>query len=218
MNRESKIGLILFFALAGVAAAAPAAAQSAEPLGRLFFTPAQRLSLDVSRTNRTRAALSTTERTEDTTPLVQTITYGGVVRRSDGKSTAWFNNRPFNDQELAGGANIVGRVRSDGSVTLQVPQTGRSVNLKPGQSVELLSGTIEEAYSRKPPASKPEPKPEAKPGADARTVKPAAPEAAKAAERDREEQDQQRLQDAIRAVQDAAGAKPGAVAPAETPR
>ena len=217
MNRESKIGLILFFALAGVAAAAPAAAQSAEPLGRLFFTPAQRLSLDVSRTNRTRTALST-ERTEDTTPLVQTITYGGVVRRSDGKSTAWFNNRPFNDQELAGGANIVGRVRSDGSVTLQVPQTGRSVNLKPGQSVELLSGTIEEAYSRKPVASKPEPKPETKPGADARTVKPAAPEAAKAAERDREEQEQYRLQDAIRAIQDTAGAKPSPAPPAETPR
>ena len=216
MNRESKIGLILFFALAGVAAAAPAAAQSAEPLGRLFFTPAQRLSLDVTRTNRARTALST-EKTEDTTPLVQTITYGGVVRRSDGKTTAWFNNRPFNDQELAGGANIVGRVRSDGSVTLQVPQTGRSVNLKPGQSVELLSGTIEEAYSRKPPASKPELKPETKPGAEAKTVKPAAPEAASAAERDREEQEQYRLQDAIRAVQDAAGAKPGAAPPAEKP-
>ena len=217
MNRESKIGLILFFALAGVAAAAPAAAQSAEPLGRLFFTPAQRLSLDVTRTNRARTSISA-EKTEDSTPLVQTITYGGVVRRSDGKSTAWFNNRPFNDQELAGGANIVGRVRADGSVTLQVPQTGRSVNLKPGQSVELLSGTIEEAYSRKPPASKPELKPETKPGAEAKTVKPASPEAAKAAERDREEQDQQRLQDAIRAVQDAAGAKPAAAPPAETPR
>ena len=212
MNRESKFALILLCALA---TPAPVAAQ--EPLGRLFFTPAQRLSLDVTRTNRARTAL-TTERTEDTTPLVQTITYGGVVRRSDGKSTAWFNNRPFNDQELAGGANIVGRVRPDGSVTLRVPQSGRSVDLKPGQSVELLSGAVEEAYSRKPPASKPEPKPETKPSAEAKTVKPAAPEAAKAAERDREEQDQQRLQDAIRAVQDAAGAKPGAAPPAETPR
>ena len=210
MNRESKFSLILLCALAS-----PAAAQPAEPLGRLFFTPAQRLSLDVTRTNRARTALSA-ERTEDTTPLVQTITYGGVVRRSDGKSTAWFNNRPFNDQELAEGANIVGRVRPDGSVTLRVPQSGRSVNLKPGQSVELLSGAVEEAYSRKP--VQPEPKPAAKPSADAKgATKPVPPEPAKA-EREREEQDQQRLQDAIRAVQDAAGAKPGAAPPAETPR
>jgi len=208
-------GFLKLLALCCVVVALPVPAGAQEPLGRLFFTPAQRLSLDVTRTNRARTALST-ERTEDTTPLVQTITYGGVVRRSDGKSTAWFNNRPFNDQELAGGANIVGRVRPDGSVTLRVPQSGRSVNLKPGQSVELLSGAVEEAYSRKP--VQPEPKPAAKPSADAKgATKPAPPEPAKA-EREREEQDQQRLQDAIRAVQDAAGAKPGAAPPAETPR
>jgi len=200
---------------AAAQAAAKPAAKAAEPLGRLFFTPAQRLSLDVTRTQRARTALST-ERTEEAAPVVQTLTYGGMVRRSDGKNTVWINNRPINDQELAGGANIVGRVRPDGGVTLRVPRSGRSVNLKPGQSVELLSGTIEESYSRKP--VQPEPKTAAKPVTDAMpAAKPTSAERA-ADERNREEREQQRVEDAVsRALQGAAGAKPEA-APAQTPK
>jgi hypothetical protein len=184
----------------------PAAAQQ-EAMGRLFFTPAQRSSLDVARSQRARATLST-ERTEEqpAVPQEQTITYGGAVRRSDGKSTVWINGRPVTEQEAAAGATVVGRVGADGSVSLQVPQSGRSVQLKPGQSLELLSGTIEEAYSRKPVA--PEAKPAAKPQADAK--KEAAAEAAKVVQREREDQEKQRLEDALRAVQDAGTLKPAA--------
>src|SRR5688572_10361055 len=184
----------------------PAAAQQ-DAMGRLFFTPAQRSSLDVARSQRARATLST-ERTEEqpAVPQEQTITYGGAVRRSDGKSTVWINGRPVTEQEAAAGATVVGRVGADGSVSVQVPQSGRSVQLKPGQSVELLSGTIEEAYSRKPVA--PEAKPAAKPQAEAK--KEAAAEAAKVAEREREDQEKQRLEDALRAVQDAGTLKPAA--------
>jgi len=139
----------------------------------------------------------------------QTITYSGVLRRSDGKTTVWINNQPVNDQESAGAAAIVGQVRRDGSVMLQVPQSGRSVILKPGQSVELLSGAVEEANSRKLEASKTEPKPAAKPVADARSAKPATPD--NAAQREREERESQRLEDAIsRALTETASARPGA--------
>jgi pyruvate/2-oxoglutarate dehydrogenase complex dihydrolipoamide acyltransferase (E2) component len=100
-------------------------------------------------------------------------------------------------------------VRPDGSVTLQVPQSGRSVILKPGQSVELLSGAVEEGYSRRLEAPKPEPKPAAKPAADARSARPAAPDSA--AQREREERETQRLEDAIsRALVETASARPGA--------
>ncbi len=216
MNRESKFSLILFCALVAIAAPGPVAAQAAraaEPAGRLFFTPAQRASLDVARSQRARAALATEKTEQDAAPVAQTITYGGMVRRSDGKSTVWFNNQPVNDRESLGGAAIVGRVRADGSVTLQVPQTGRSVNLKPGQSVELLSGAVEEGFSRKLEASAPEPKPAtkpaAKPAADARLAKPAAPDST--AQREREERETQRLEDAIsRALTETASARPGA--------
>jgi len=214
--------LILCIALAaapGQAAAqavpaTPAAARAPEPLGRLFFTPAQRARLDVARTQRTRATLAT-DKTEEiaTAPVPQTITYDGAVRRSDGKSTVWLNSRPVHDKEPAGAAIIVGRIRPDGGVTLQMPQSGRTVNLKPGQSIELLSGAIEESFSRKP-AAQPEPKPAPKPVPDAKAA--ANPDRAKE-ERDREDRDRQ-LDEAARALRDATTTKPATAAPAATPR
>jgi hypothetical protein len=218
VNRESKFGLILFCALVAIAAPGLVAAQAAqvaraaEPAaGRLFFTPAQRASLDVARTQRARATLSNEKTEQEAAPVPQTITYGGVVRRSDGKSTAWFNNQPVNDREPLGGAAIVGRVRPDGSVTLQVLQSGRSVSLRPGQSVELLSGAVEEGYSRKPVQL--EPKSAAKPVSEARpAAKPLSPDRA-AEERGREEREQQRVEDAVsRALQGTTGARLGTAA------
>jgi hypothetical protein len=213
---------------AGAQAPKPAAA---EPMGRLFFTPAQRAQLDVARTQRARATLST-ERTEElqtAAPAPQTITYDGVVRRGDGKSTVFINSRPVTEKEASSGPVIVGRVRADGGVSLQIPQSGRAVELKPGQSIELLSGAIEERYARKPaapearpaaPESKPEPKPATKAVPEARGAKPSATEAARA-EREREELEQRRVDDAVtRALQEKAGARPEAAttAPAEPRR
>lgn len=207
MTRDWKIGLVACSALAAAAVSVPAFAQ--ERLGRLFFTPAQRASLDVARSQRARAALATEKSEQEATPVPQTITYSGVLRRSDGKTTVWINNQPVHDRESAGAAAIVGRVRPDGSVTLQVPQSGRSVSLKPGQSVELLSGAVEEAYSRRFEAPKAEPKPAAKPAAEAKSARAPAPN--RAAEREREERETQRLEDAIsRALTETASARPGA--------
>ena len=213
MTFDWKIGLAVCCAVAAALTSVPAPAQ--ERLGRLFFTPAQRASLDVARSQRARATLAT-EKTEEVVtaaPVPQTITYSGVLRRSDGNTTVWINNQPVHDRQSAGAAAIVGRVRPDGSVTLQVPQSGRSVILKPGQSVELLSGAVEEANSRKLEASRPEPKPAAtpapKPAPEARTAKPAEPDSA--AQREREERETQRLEDAIsRALVETASARPGA--------
>ena len=199
MTRAWRIGMVVYLTLT---ASTPVAAQAQERLGRLFFTPAQRASLDVARSQRARAALSTEKPEQEATPVPQIITYSGHIRRSDGKTTVWINNQAVHDRESAGAAAIVGRVRPDGSVTLQVPQSGRSVSLKPGQSVELLTGAVEEGYPRGIEAAKPE----AKPAATAGTGKPA-PD--RAAQRDREERETQRLEDAIsRALTETASARP----------
>lgn len=220
----SLIRLTICCALAAATAAASAPALAAEPLGRLFFTPAQRTSLDVARIQRARTTLATEKTEQEAEPVPQTITYGGMVRRSDGKTTVWINNQTVHDRQPLGGATIVNRVRPDGSVSLRAPQSGRSVDLKPGQSVELLSGTVEEGYSRRTtPQPEPalKPRPAAKPVADSTTGKPAAPDTAKV-EREREEREQLRLEDAIsRALQETASARPGAAPvapPAEAPR
>ena len=203
MTRNWKIKLVACCALA--AAATPAPAQ--ERLGRLFFTPAQRASLDVARSQRARTTLATEKTEQEAAPVPQTITYSGVLRRSDGKTTVWINNQPVHDRISAGAAAIVGRVGPDGSVTLQVPQSGRSVTLKPGQSVELLTGSIEEGYARKLDAPKPEAGSAAKPPADTGPAKAAATD--NAARREREEREAQRLEDAIsRALVETASARP----------
>jgi hypothetical protein len=177
-------GFALTFALLLIAD--PVAA--AEPLGRLFFTPAQRSSLDVARSQNTRVTVDTESTNEQAAPAPEVLTYGGMVRRSDGKTTVWINNRALHEKETVGGTSIINRPRPDGSIRLQIPQSNRSVDLKVGQSVELLSGTIEENYARRAIAPKPEPKPEASsPATSAAATKTGPGETAERAGRERGE-------------------------------
>ena len=134
---------------------AAGAASAAEPLGRLFYTPAQRAQLDTLRSQRN-IAPSVPEQQEPV-PVPEVITYGGIVRRSDGKTTVWINNQAINDGKDGDRSAVVSRVQPDGSVAVEVPQTSRSVRLKVGQSVEIGSGTIEEPYARSPAVAKPKP-------------------------------------------------------------
>lgn len=132
------------------------AAPAAETLGKFFFTPAERAQLDLARTQNRAPQLKSAEPAE-VAPAPQVLTYSGIVRRSDGKSVLWLNNRPVDEKEALSGLAVKGRVRSDGGVTVQVPQTGRSIDLKVGQSVELNSGTIAEGTVRHVPAAAPKP-------------------------------------------------------------
>ena len=131
----------------------PVAAQS---IGRLFFTPTERAQLDMARLQKKPPpeAIAAAAAAPEAPPLPQTVTYGGIVRRSDGKAMLWINNRLVEEKDALTGLNLKGKVRPDGAVTLQVPQTGGSINVKVGQSVELQTGKVGEAR-------KPEPKPPA---------------------------------------------------------
>ena len=118
-------------------------------LGRLFFTPSQRASLDVARSQRTRVTVATEQTQEVLQPVPQTITYDGMVRRSDGQSTVWINNHPVHGRNAPdAGPTVVRRVGPDGSVTLEVPRSNRQFDLKVGQSVEVLSGSIGDGYQK----------------------------------------------------------------------
>ena len=214
MNSYHKyLKIFTVFALLGVAV--PAAAAD-EPLGRMFFAPAQRAQLDIARTQRARTTLATekTEEISNAAPAPQTITYDGAVRRSDGKTTVWLNGRPVNDKEPAGGALVVGRVRPDGGISLQMPQSGRTVDLKPGQSIELLSGAIEESFSRKP-VTAPEAKPSPKSATGEKPATGAASPERAPTEREREEQ-QKKVEEAMRVLKESA-AKSGATPPQAPP-
>ena len=127
---------------------APGAAATDSPgLGRFFFTPAQRAALDEAR-RRPSAAVAATAEKPPLPPAPEYVTLNGVVRRSDGTTTVWLNNKPVRGRESEEGLQIAPATRSalPGNVTVRVPQTGRVVNLKVGQQVDVTSGQVEEAY------------------------------------------------------------------------
>lgn len=135
-------------------------------LGRLFFTPAQRAVLDTARKQNIRSEVGS-ENEQAAAPVPQNVSVNGVVRRSDGKSTVWINNRAVSAPQTSG-INVSPN-KHDNHVKLTVPESGRSVDLKVGQSVEIVSGTIEEGYSRRTT-----PKPAAKAALGAKDNAPAA--------------------------------------------
>jgi hypothetical protein len=132
---------LAFIALAFAASAAGAA----QPLGRLFFTPAERAQLEMARsTKRAPEPPASQKPAEPPKPETQIITYSGIVKRSDGKSTLWLNSRAADEKEALSGLPVSGRVRPDGRVTLQ-SEGGGTIDLKVGQRAELTTGRVSEA-------------------------------------------------------------------------
>ena len=131
------------------------AAKAEQPLGRLFFTPAERAQLDQARTHKHRSPQSTAPEPV-ASPATQTITYSGIVRRSDGKSILWLNNRAAEEKEALAGLPVDGRVGADGAVTLQ-GASGATVRLKVGQRAELQTGKVAEARQTPPAPLKTQP-------------------------------------------------------------
>jgi hypothetical protein len=140
----------------------------AAELGRLFYTPAQRTQLDTLRSQKNIAPPA--PEVKDAPAVPDTVTYGGVVRRSDGRSTVWINNRAVNDGKPLDELSISSRVRPDHSVTLQLPQAPGVVKLKVGQSIDVTTGTIAEPYSRRRDAPAAAPKRDPSPPPPARAA------------------------------------------------
>ena len=128
---------------------------SAAELGRLFFTAAERAQLDVARTQKKAPPPPVAAQSVEATPLPEIVNYGGIIRRSDGKSMLWINDRVAEEKEALSALSLKGAVRPDGAVTLQVPQSGGIIEVKVGQSVDLQSGHVAEGH--KVPAVKPRP-------------------------------------------------------------
>ena len=143
------------YALALLALLTPLTAFGADTLGRLFFTPDQRAQLDALRTKRVVASQTKEE------PLPEVVTFNGIVRRSDGKTTVWVNNQALSEADLRDKPAIAGRVSRDGKIMLQATQPGTArTQLKVGQSAELLSGQVAESYNATTSAAARAPKPE----------------------------------------------------------
>jgi len=130
----------------------PALAGAEEKLGRLFFTPAERVKLDYLRQTSKppeKIVKGDEEAKEDedvanvskpAAPPVVSI--GGYVKRSDGKTTVWVNGQPVQEKTAAKDFEV-GKLRSDtNQVQIKLPSTGQTVSLKAGQSYDPASGKV----------------------------------------------------------------------------
>lgn len=125
------------------------AAEQSVALGRLFFSPEQRVQLDALRAKKVAASQTKEE------PLPEVVQYSGIVRRTDGKTTVWVNSKVLSEQELREQQTLAGRVERDGRVTLRTQASGTvssAVRLKVGQHAELTSGRVDENYNATPQA------------------------------------------------------------------
>lgn len=114
--------------LCALAANAPAA----EPLGRLFFTPEQRAALDARRKARVPDKPAATAVASPVTRV------DGYVKRSRGPSTVWMNG-----ESLPEGSPEAPRIEGPSrGVSITVGESGRRVQLKPGESLDRGTGEV----------------------------------------------------------------------------
>jgi hypothetical protein len=133
----------------------PDVSLAAETMDRLFFSPQDRVYLEKLRWATPDSLSSLQEHNK--TPAVteskpQVFTLGGTVTKKNGVQALWLNSVKYNGTDLP--ANVELRPPFiAGQILLQVPETGSSYALRPGQSVDIGDGQIKESYQRPPATS-----------------------------------------------------------------
>ena len=129
-------------------------ALAAEPIGRLFTSPAERSNLDYLRQTKKKLIVPVTDATAETVEapaaapvlLPEAVNLQGYVKRNDGKQgTVWVNDQAL--QENSGNKEVhVGRL-SEGSnrVPIKLSANGRRINLKAGQVYDPENNRVREA-------------------------------------------------------------------------
>lgn len=97
-------------------------ALAADPLGRLFMTPAQRLDLDKRRQADAQDNLISSD---------NFVTVNGQVSRSSGKTTSWINGQPQHGQA---------RNADPARVAVPMGEDAPSVALKIGETLDKARG------------------------------------------------------------------------------
>lgn len=75
----------------------------------------------------------------------QEFTFGGIMTRRDGSRSIWLNGRVFAESELPAGVSLV---MSANSTSLRIANSTATYVLRPGQTVDLTTGSILENYQR----------------------------------------------------------------------
>jgi len=117
--------------LVGLVMLVPAYAADAPELGRLFFTPERRATLERQRTFNVQEAKALQG---------TTMTLDGVVYRSSGKATVWINRQAQTEGESARtGVSAVVSPKTPGSALL-APGEEAPAQLKVGEAMNRATG------------------------------------------------------------------------------
>jgi hypothetical protein len=154
-------------------ALAPPMARAEPGIGRLFYTPAERGTLEDARRRNIRAEQLAAEASKQpAAPRSRDVTVSGVVLRSDGESFAWVNGKSVEGRTEDG--LRVRHTAQPNRVLVYDPDKGRMVQVKVGQRADLVTGRVEENYERRKrdPVVTEEAPAETRPGAGAQPVRP----------------------------------------------
>lgn len=121
-------------------------ADDAPTVGRLFHTSQERQALDRLRENGSAQEPTAPER----------ISLDGVVKRDNGKSTTWINGVARHEGEHPQGILVNGRQGGPAAASMQL-SSGKQINLKPGQSYDVKSESLQDVIGA--PRQKNEKKP-----------------------------------------------------------
>ena len=124
---------------------------AAEPIGRLFSSPAERNTLNYLRqTKKTHIAIQPETSVQQIEPevraLPEAINMQGYVKRTDGKQgTVWINDQAM--QENSGNKDVqVGRLPAHGNrIPIKLPANGKHLTLKAGQVYDPENNRVREA-------------------------------------------------------------------------
>lgn len=107
-----------------------------QPLGRLFFTPEQRVALDARRKARI------PDKPAAVTAESPTTRIDGQVLRSGGRSTVWVNGEPTQEGVDQEGLRIRAGRTDPSQVSISVGESERKFDLRVGQKLDRGSGEV----------------------------------------------------------------------------
>jgi len=150
-----------------------AASAEAQDLGRLFFSVEERALLDDARRDMDLRQIPVQRSTrQPAQPSVTELTFGGSVVRGDGETTTWINGqRVLPGDATREGIRVAPTGDPGGAVRITLPSGVGSIELKPGQKIHVVTGTVVDAYEIPPEERKPsdielEESPEGEPSAE----------------------------------------------------
>ncbi|MFM1894968.1 MAG: hypothetical protein RLZZ385_42 [Pseudomonadota bacterium] len=137
---------------------------AAQGLERLFTTPVQRAALDQARERATSGfdlvAVPVPEPESPSAPELpqqaeSIFSLGGTLVRTDGRFQVWINDRMYGPDTLPDHMEML-QPYARGRLRIIDRQSGESWTLSPGQTLNMSTGQVYEAYQR-PAVGSPQP-------------------------------------------------------------